>query len=487
MHPSWRILPALVLAGCALHSSGLASAEPRAPFAFVHAEVVDVARGVIVHDQTVVVAEGRIARVGAAEAVVVPTGAMVIDARGRFLAPGLWDMHVHALQKDRLPSFLPAFIAHGVTGIRDMGSPEPLEQTRAWRDAINRGALLGPRVVAAGKLIDGYPPAYSNFTGTIPTATPEETRAAVRTIAAAGFDFVKVYSYLTPEQFQALAAEARALGLPFSGHVPERVHAADVSDAGMASLEHTLGLAEGCACDEAALDRRWQSRLVPATFFNSRFQMEAEAFGDPDPARCAALFDRLARNHTYVTPTLTVTEGFIRWNEGKPDPALGLVPATLRASWSKAAEANKVGGIRRQLSTQVLEAFRRVLAGRKRLVSEMAKRGVPILAGTDTCVLNNPPGASLHRELELLVEAGLPPAQALRAATLAPVEFLHRENELGTVAEGKLADMILLDANPLDDISAVRKLRAVVLAGRLFDRAALDALLTEAEQEAAHH
>lgn len=480
------LLAAILVGGCGLHAPGAATDEPRAQVAFVNAEVVDVTRGMIAHDLTVLVTDGRIARVGADQTVLIPADATIVDARGRFLAPGLWDMHVHTLREDRLPSYLPAFIAHGVTGVRDMGAAAPLEQTKAWRDAINRGDLLGPRIVAAGKMIDGDPPTYSKE-AEISVATPDAARAAVQMIASAGLDFAKVYSALSPGEFAAIAVEARAVGLPFAGHIPERVDAGDASDAGMASIEHTFGLAQGCARNRARLERKWTSRLVSETWFNSRFQMEAEAFEDFDPARCAALLDRLARNHTFVTPTLAVTEGFIRWNEGKPDPALGLVPAKMVASWTSPAEAATVGGIRRQLAPQMLEAFRRVFAGRKRLVGEMAKRGVPLLAGSDTCALNNPPGASLLRELELEVAAGLSPAQALRAATLAPAEFLHREKDFGTVAEGKSADLILLDANPLDDISAVRKVRAVMLAGRLFDRPALDALLAEAQQQAARH
>jgi imidazolonepropionase-like amidohydrolase len=341
-----------------------------------------------------------------------------IDARGKFLIPGLWDMHTHVpddvVGRD---AYLPLFVANGVTGIRVMeGSPELYR----WRDAVARGEIFGPRMVVASPIIDGR---QSFLPDAVKVATADEARAAVRNAKRSGADFIKVYDSLSPEEYSAIIEESRHEKLPVAGHVPRSVGVADVSRAGQTTIEHMMGIAA------AARDARSRSTL----------------------------FRLLRRNQTWECPTLIMRHNYAYLDDARlaKDVRLAYVRRSTRRRWV---------GMIGQGTAQRKATF----AAERRLVGRMAAAGVGLLAGTDN---GNPfcfPGFSLHDELALLVDAGLSPLQALRSATINPARLLQIR---GT------GDFVILDANPLEDIRNTKRIRAVIMRGRILNREALDALL----------
>ena len=435
------------LAGAlALGSCGRREAQPAADaapppepcIAITHVTVVDVAQGVLVPGQNVIVRGGRIVKVGDTLEVNVPPRAEVVDGRGKFVIPGLWDMHVHALFNGEVArTFLPAFVASGVTGVRDMGGK--LDVLRAARWAVLAGTLVGPRIVAAGVILDGPQPLDSAVSFAV--GTPEAGQAAVDSLARAGADFIKVYTLLPRDAYFAVLREAARLHLPVAGHVPAGVTTLEAADSGQRSIEHLRDEVEPlCALATA-------------------------------PA-CVRLFESLRTHRTWLVPTLVVLRVKAILNDSSlvQDPRLATVPALVRNAW----EAIRI------VNQGRLPAYWR--EKRTRFFGELALTGVawrdsvPLLAGTDAGALYAYPGSSLHDELVQLVRAGLTPAAALRSATLAPAEFVGATDSLGAVARGMVADLVLLGADPLADIGNTRTVEAVVLRGRLFRRAALDSL-----------
>jgi imidazolonepropionase-like amidohydrolase len=387
--------------------------------AVTHVTVIDVESGRARPDMTIVAEGPRIAAVSPAARAKVPRGAQVLDGRGKFLIPGLWDMHVHLFTA--LPPtsddpsgrtyFAPALLAHGVTGVRSMF--DDLGAIRKLREAVP-----GFEVVSPGPILDGDPPYFPGF---IACKTPEIARAAVQRVKSDGGDFVKVYSLLSREAFYAIVDESRRVGLRFAGHLPNSVTPAEASDAGQMSMEHLMG--------------------VP---------------NDP------ALFARFVRNGTWQTPTLVALRApaFAGDPAFEDDPRVSTVPEPVRQYWTMQLAEMKHWG-------KDAADRRARFDAQLQTVGAMQRAGVKILAGSDT---PNPyvfPGISLHEELALLVKAGLTPAEALRAATILPAEFLGRLESSGSIAPGKNADMVLLSADPLADITNTRRISAVVLKGRL--------------------
>jgi len=432
---------ALAVAACARREAQPAedAAPPPEPsVAITHVTVVDVAQGVLVPGQNVVIRGGRIVSVGDTLAVSVPPRAEVVDGRGKFLIPGLWDMHVHAVFNAEVArTFLPAFVASGVTGVRDMGGK--LDVLRAARWAILAGTLVGPRIVAAGVILDGPQPVDSAVSFAI--GTPDEGRAAVDSLARAGADFIKVYTLLPRDVYFAVLREAARLHLPVAGHVPAGVTTLEAADSGQRSIEHL------------------------------RDEVDPLCAVATDPA-CARLLEVLRLHNTWLVPTLVVlrVKAILQDSSLVQDQRLGTMPALVRNAW----DAIRVG---KQDRTPVYWREKRArFFGELALTGAAWRDSVPLLAGTDAGALYTYPGSSLHDELVQLVRAGLTPAAALRSATLAPAEFLGAADSLGTVAVGKVADLVLLGADPLADIGNTRAIEAVVLRGRLFRRPQLDSL-----------
>ena len=428
--------------------------------AITHVAVVDVERGTSRRDVTVVVSGQRITAVGPAASARVPVGARIIDGHGKWLIPGLWDMHVHTAVPTGRP-LLSLYVANGVTGVRDMGGDFDL--INGWRREIAAGALVGPRIVAAGPYLEGHGSPISH----IEVHTPDDARRAVDSLSVLGVDFVKVHSALPRETFFAAAREARAKHLALAGHLSRNVTVEEASDSGQRSLEHLLGFVNVC---------------TPA---------ESVAFAAADPLRrivfnsCTsrdqrAVYERLARNGTWVTPTLTPAWEFAVL------PRHDVPGDTLARFLSDSLQRYMVGIFDPppELPPEASILGQRMFLKRHELVRALFDAGVPLLTGTDAPMRNSPPGFGLHEEMLEFVRSGLTPAAALRSATYEPARYLGALDSLGTIAPGKLADLVLLDGDPLVRIENAGRIAAVLTRGRVYDRAALDRMLGDAARAA---
>ncbi|HEX4606485.1 MAG TPA: amidohydrolase family protein [Candidatus Angelobacter sp.] len=439
--------------------------------AITHINVVDVVSGSIQPDMTVVIRGNRILRVGKDNKVRSSKAARVVDGRGKFLIPGLWDMHVHLMFGDWIPGgrevSLPLFVANGVTGVRDMGGD--LDTLLAWRKEIAAGTLIGPRMVIAGPMLDGPKP---RFPSSVLLTSPEQARKTVDDLKAKGVDFIKVQSFILRDEYFAVVDECRKQHLVLAGHVPDVIRASEASGAGQKSIEHLTGVFEGCSTRE---DDFLKGPKTPKQFLDSY-----------DEARCKVLIAQFARNHTWQVPTLVWERGqwLVDVIDYSHDPQLKYAPA----SWQKKSWPSFTKSIIAELDTDPVAARRQFVRKELDVVAAMRKAGVQFMAGTDTAAaVAVLPGPSLHTELEYFVEAGFTPAEALRTATLNPAIFMGEEADHGTVAADKVADLVLLDANPLDDIRNTRRISAVVLNGRLFDRGELDLMLSKIAEFAKSH
>jgi imidazolonepropionase-like amidohydrolase len=384
-------------------------------YALVGGRVVDGTGRDPIPDAVVVVRDGRIADVGPRAAVAIPPGVPSVDVGGTTLVPGLWDMHTHVTQIE----WAPVYLAAGVTTVRDMGNE--LEFITPLRDLIASGRALGPRLLLAG-LVDGGGP---NAFGVYYAATPDEARQIVRRYHDAGFQQIKIYSLITPPIVEAICAEAHRVGMTVTGHVPNGM---TIEQAAAAGMDHIAHLA-----------------------------IRGEA-GSDEVTRTIAV---LAERRTVIDPTQS-------WNEllghaagtaiAAFQPGVTKIPAPLNRLFSSAGSAG----------TDAPTARARLERG-LRIVKALRDAGVPVVAGTDEGI----PGHSLHREIELYVDAGFTPMQALQAATLVPARAMKLDTELGTIERGKRADVVVLNANPLEQIRNIRSVRWTISAGRVYDAAAL--------------
>jgi hypothetical protein len=439
----------------------VAQTQPQETTSLVHVTVVDVATGKELPDQTVVLHGDRILSVAAFDSSNKQQG-RVIDARGNFLIPGLSDMHVHIQDLEDLP----LYIANGVTGVRLMFGSKHTPSLRAQIAS----APVAPEVVFGSAIVDGDPPVWP---GSIIIRNPGDARSTVDEIKADGADFVKIYNDIPRDAYFALAEEARKQNIPFAGHLPYAVRALEASDAGQRSIEHLDGIAIACSKKEQSIIKE----LRPLRYLE-KMNLVAEALNSFDAAQCQVLFAQFRRNGTWQVPTLTVHRSMAFLNDGHftSDPRLAYMSADVRYRWQPQNDFRF-----RRWAPAEFELHRSLFSADKKLVGIMFHAGVPILAGTDAM---NPfcfPGSSLHDELALFVESGLTPLAALQSGTLRPAEFLGRTEELGVIAPGRRADLVLLSADPLADIHNTTKIQAVWLHGKYFDRAALDAILEAAK------
>src|SRR5579862_8847295 len=438
------------------------------PLAIEDVTVIDTTGGPVQAHRTVVVQDGRIVGVYAAD--FRDKNALRVDGRGKFLIPGLWDMHVHTVFGDWFPKgkevALPLFIANGVTGVRDMGGE--LDVLQEWRKEIATGRLLGPRMVIAGPMLDGPKP---RFPSSVAITKPEDGRRAVDDLKQRGVDFIKLQSLIPREAVFAIADEARKQGIVFVGHVPDAVRASEASNAGQKSFEHLIGIFEGSSPleDEFLKGGKTEGRFL-------------ESY---DPARAEKLFALLAKNQTWQCPTLVWERGgnLIDETDFASDTRAKYVPAYWKdLTWKRFREEILKD------NTDDLATRKRFLAKELQVVNAMHRAGIPFLAGTDTAPgVYIFPGFSLHEELQRFVAAGFTPMEALQTATINPAKFLGMEDRLGTIEKGKLADLVLLDANPLDDIRNTQKIAAVIVDGRYLSRTDLDRMLADVEKAANAH
>jgi hypothetical protein len=458
-----KLLPlTLVLSAC------LASAQdhPPAETSIQHVTVVNVATGAELKDQTVKIQGNRIASIAPTqEADATLQG--VVDAHGGYLIPGLWDMHVHVHDTSELP----LYVANGVTGIRIMSGER---NEAAYRTELSM-ITPAPQIYLASAIVDGSPPVWP---GSIVVKKRDDARRAVGEIKAGGADFIKVYSRLPRDAYFALADEAKKEHILFEGHVPDAVTAQEASAAGQRSMEHLLGIAFACTSHQDT----FMDEMDRAPYFRDRLVVEVLAFGDLDQAKCQTLFAEFRSNDTWQVPTLTVLRVWGRLDDSRftSDARLAYIDRASRSRWDERTEPQ-----RRRWSTTEFQMARGLFSLDERLVRAMFWANVPMLAGTDAMNPYCYPGFSLHDELALMVESGLTPLAALQAATINPAKFLGRSAESGTVEAGKVADLVLLRADPLADIHNTTQIQAVWLQGKYFDEAALAQMLERVKQSAA--
>src|SRR6266852_9274066 len=341
-----------------------------APIALTHATVINPGTSSVQANRTVVITGDHITSVSDAARFQSPKNARVIDATGQYLIPGLWDMHVHSAFGDWFPGgrdiILPLFIANGVTGVRDMGGDLPV--LFAWRKQIAAGKIIGPRMIVSGPMLDALlPDGKLSFPSSLAFTTPESAVAAVDSLKAQGVDFIKVQSVISHDAYLAAAAEAHKVGLPIVGHVPDKVRLAEVIPAGQKSVEHLMGIFEGCSAqEEKFLAGQGDLQLLLST---------------RDPAKCDTLIQRLAQSQTWEVPTLAWQRGgtFLDQRDLKHDPLDKYVPAYWReVTWKRFTDEMMPG-----LLHDPLELRQKYFASNLQMVGALHRAGVPFLAGTD--------------------------------------------------------------------------------------------------------
>lgn len=462
------------MAGLAVWST-LAVAAP-APVAvdlvLRDATVVDVAAGRLVAGQAVVIRGDRIVAVVGAGQLRGYRARQTLSLKGRYLIPGLWDSHVHfgggEALIDENRRLLPLYLAHGITTVRDCAG-DLSETVLAWRDDIAAGRLLGPTLLASGAKLEGYKPLWK---GTQEVGTPEEVGQALDRLRAARADFVKITeNTMRADVYLDALRQAKARGLPSSAHLHGQVTLDQASEAGLGTLEHLNYLLRAATPQEAALTAQ-----VAAGALTARAAAE-QSLATYDETTARAAFKRLAARGTAVVPTLSVIRitAYLDQDDHAKDDYLQYIGPKLRQTYEWRVKRAALDGpdavAYRHASYEKTAA----------LLPLLAEAGVEIVAGTDAGFLNSfdYPGQALHDELAVYVRSGLTPAQALHSAVVAGPRFLGQLDRHGALAPGQVADVVVLKANPLQDIAATRQIEAVVTRGRLLDRRRLDAMLAE--------
>jgi len=432
-----------VLVITAWWSRGSSAVTPQTrPLAIAHVGVVDVVNGQILPDTTVTIAGqtiGAVAPTGAP-----PVDAQVVDGRGKFLIPGLWDMHAHVEATEE--SSLNLYVANGVTGIRDMGSA--LDLILKMREATASGRVLGPRIFAAGPILDDAPGEWP-FRMRVKTAA--DGSAAVQLLKRRGVDLIKVHDHTPHDAFFAIAAEAQRQNLPLAGHVPLGLTVEQVVEAGQRDIEH--------------LDNQ---QLWKPCSGGDTYRHDA----------CRPFFEMLARRGVWQTPTLVAMSELAAIGTAASEMSadqLAYAGRAIREMWA--------GNQKLFATPEAIRGMRAAAVVGAVVTSDMSSAGVAILAGCDTMIA----GFCVHDELAAMVRGGMTPLAALQTATLNPARYFGLRQTAGNVAPGRRADLVLLDANPLTDIGNVRRVRAVVVAGRLLDRTELDKLLAQVKVAASRH
>lgn len=379
----------------------------------------------------------------------------VIDGTNKYLIPGLWDMHTHYCSMNSFSN--PLLIANGVTGVREMFGI--IDTVKKIREETTTGTLIAPDIYSSGLIIDGIPPIWPFSSG---VKNAEEASLEVAKQMKEGVDFIKVYSRLSEESYMAIAQKSKELNIPFAGHLPENVTIWNAINMNQQSIEHLYGILEACTGkpDEFAKITDWieKTKFLVNTFDKGIFD-----------SLCTAL----SKSNTWICPTLIVLKNVSYKMDATVmlDPRLKYMPKQIQQMWDPQSP----------IYGSFLDRFPGMFELQNSLINALSSHGVKIIAGTDFPNPFSYPGFSIHDELQLLVNGGMSPAMALKCATLNPAIFMGKEKLFGKVAAGQLGSLVLLDENPLEDISNTKTIRAVFLRGRYLDRGMLDSLLKEAE------
>lgn len=459
-----------------VQSCGLGDEVISANLVISNVTVIDVTDGKLLKNQDVFVSADSVHTIAPTNRVLLPDSITIVDGKDKFLIPGLWDMHVHASREFQRPTQFRLMLANGITGFRDMWGT--IHEARQAIIEVNEGQLPGPpRFEVSGNLIDGARPL---FRGSLSAPTPERGVELVDSLHLAGAPFIKVYFGLSLETYNAIANRCKELNMPFAGHVPMSIPIIHTSETGQKSIEHMTSVVLGCSKEEAEILKRSQAvansgnMSAMVQFYTT--EMPKRMLASEDETTKQRLFETLAQNQTWQVPTLVSLKGKAYMNryKEKGDDRIRYYSPPQR--W---LADGPFGFAMKDSEWELAQAQ---YEKEEALVGEMFKAGVPILAGTDAGTPWTFPGFSIHEELSLFVKAGLTPLEALQTATLHPALFFNQTDQLGTIKEGNLADLVLLNANPLENIANTTKIEAVVADGQLYSRADLDHLLSAVEQ-----
>ncbi len=426
--------------------------------------VINVADGTVANAMDVIIVKDRITEIVPSKRNTKYITKELIDGNGHYLIPGLWDMHTHTWWAYK--EFFPLLMANGITGIREMwGEPDSI---RKIRNEIESGKILGPEIISSGAIIDGNPPLWE---GSEIADSPAKAREIVRTQKVKGADFIKVYSYLERDVYFAIADECKKAGIPFSGHIPFKISLEEAVHAGQGSLDHFFGILDFCSREKEFLvasmrkthknDSLFEVRKF-STFIN-RMQFETKTY---DSSQLSGLISLLSKSNSWLCPTLIATEGSINRStpDFEPKDIIRYMPDFAIQNWqprndpASIKSRNKNREIESEWCSQITSLSRPLKDG-----------GVKFLAGTDYPNPNCYPGFSLHDELRIFVEkAGFTPLEALQTATINPAVFLKMDKDIGTVETGKKATLLLLKANPLENIKNSSEIEGVILRGKFY-------------------
>ncbi|MFX0209960.1 MAG: amidohydrolase family protein [Candidatus Hodarchaeota archaeon] len=427
--------------------------------AFVNVNVIPMENEQIRENQSVVVENERIIKIGPTEEVTIPEGAFKINGEGRFLMPGLADMHVHL----NMEEMMLLFVAHGVTTIRSMWG---FDFTLEWREKVKQKEVIGPTIYTTGPLIDGSP---SIWDGSAIVDTTEDAERIVAEHHKAGYDFIKVYNNLSVEAYQGIISAAKKRKLPVVGHIPYAMTLEGAMKAGQKSNEHLGGYIGMLQSDDSPIDLK--------SIVKDARKTSIEAIKYIDIGKISKAVNQTKEAELWNCVTLVVYEKIANMKDAEKlqkKPEMKYVSPFLRARWDPSKDFRV-----KNTTPEEWELMKKENQILKRITKALSEAGANLLLGTDT---PNPfvvPGYSIYEELQLLIEAGLTPYQALRMGTWNAAEFVNAVEEFGTVTEGKRADLILLEANPLEEVRNVAKHAGVMVRGQWFSKTKIDQMLEE--------
>jgi hypothetical protein len=442
--------------------------------AVTHVNIVDVKNKNIIADQTVIIKKDRIEKIGSN--LRLPTGTKIIQGKDKFLIPGLWDMHEHNMDDESATvtdsTMTPLLIANGITGVRDMFA---LKNTLKRRDSVRAEQLIAPEIFG-GAMVDGPRPMWPL---SVPVKDTLRAVILVDSLKNAGYDFIKVYSALPREIYFAIAAESKKQNIPFEGHVPSSISPLEAALAGQKSQEHQIGMILQCSSLNDSSKNEFR-KMESKMFFrggkemNDQWEILINSF---DQEQLNHIADAFIQKSAWYCPTLITNQNYLSRlknfrEEIKNDTLIQYVSKSSKGAWGFMA------GPSAGYSAEDWKMRTRQLDLLNKIVKLFYDKKVNMLAGDDN---NNPfciAGFSLHQELQMFVDCGIPDAEVLKIATYNPAVFFKIEDQFGTVEQGKFANLVLLDANPLMKISNTKKIEAVFLRGHYFDRNALNGLLT---------
>lgn len=439
-------------------------------FLIKNVHIVDVEKDVLIKNTDVLISGIIITKIGGTKNKTSIKFDSTIDGTNRYLIPGLWDMHTHTWSEEQI---FPLLIANGVTGIR--GMYDDMNNVKRWRKKINEGELTGPLLKVSGPIVDGPKPIWPGSVAIKDTVQARRTVDSLKNKLHT--DFVKVYSLLSRQNYFAIADEANKQKIPFAGHVPNEVTVLEAAKAGQKSQEHLYGFLEAASDSAGYLLQLAQGKIIDTTFKGAK--KKAFILNTYNPKKLQALLQDMKSYDSWICPTLTVNHGIAYMNDSTllNHPRMQYLGAFYKNFWDPSKDFRF-----KNLTKENFDLYRKEFEIKLQVVKTMQDNGIKLLAGTDYPNPHCYPGFGIHDELEWMVKAGLTPVQALRTATINPAIYFNMEKQMGSIAEGKTANLVLLEANPLENISNTQKINAVVVNGKFLSRVDLDGLLEKVKK-----